>query len=64
MSTLKRGDTVMLKFPLGGTWRKLLLVEQTPYLDNKVDVIYFDTQERICRDRLHIDLVEKVGGDL
>lgn len=58
MKEFKRGDTVMLKFDIQDSWNKPLLVESTPYLDDKVDVIYFDTQQIVRRDRFHKDLLK------
>lgn len=63
MSNFKRGDTVFLRFDLGDIWNKPLLVENAPYLDDKVDVIYFDTNHHICRDRFHKDLLRLTGED-
>jgi len=59
----KRGDTVFLRFDISDVWNKPLLVESTPYLDDKVDVIYFDTNQKIHRDRIHKDLLKLSGED-
>nr|DAY73826.1 MAG TPA: putative small protein [Caudoviricetes sp.] len=62
MSTFKRGDIVVLKFSIEReATRKRFLVENNMYLDSKVDVIYYDVQERIHRDRFHVDLLELAG---
>lgn len=63
MSNFKRGDTVFLRFDIADVWNKPLLVESIPYLDDKVDVIYFDTNQKIQRDRFHKDLLKLSGED-